>query len=105
MKISARNKFVGKVKKITHGTVELEVVIALPGGQEMVSVITETSVKFQAENRVARHRFHQGVQRHTGRALRSQRLRLQKDRTKPAQGTKKDLRIFCNLSEEKARRR
>ncbi|MGD1000437.1 MAG: TOBE domain-containing protein [Candidatus Brocadiia bacterium] len=46
MKISARNKFVGKVKHITHGTVNSEVIIALPGGQELVSVITETSVQY-----------------------------------------------------------
>ncbi len=46
MKISARNKFVGKVKKITHGPVNSEVIIALPGGQEIVSVITETSVQY-----------------------------------------------------------
>jgi len=46
MKISARNKFVGKVKQITHGTFNSEVIIALPGGQELVSVITETSVQY-----------------------------------------------------------
>lgn len=45
MKISARNVLKGKVKEITHGAVNSEVTIALPGGIEMVSVITKTSAK------------------------------------------------------------
>ncbi len=34
------------MKKFTHGTVNSEVIITLPGGQVMVSVITETSVQY-----------------------------------------------------------
>ena len=45
MNISARNKLVGKVRKITTGAVNAEVVITLPGGEEIVSVITKTSAK------------------------------------------------------------
>ena len=45
MNISARNKFVGQVSKITSGSVNSEVVIALSGGGEIVSVITKTSAK------------------------------------------------------------
>jgi molybdopterin-binding protein len=43
MKISARNVFKGKVKKIIHGSVNSEVYIELPGGVEIVSIITKTS--------------------------------------------------------------
>ncbi len=43
MKISARNMLKGKVKSITPGAVNSEVVIELPGGQEIVSVITNGS--------------------------------------------------------------
>ena len=45
MNISARNKLVGKVSKLTLGAVNAEVVITLPGGEEIVSVITKTSAK------------------------------------------------------------
>jgi len=45
MNISARNKLVGKITKITSGVVNAEIVIALPGGGEIVSVITKTSAK------------------------------------------------------------
>lgn len=45
MNISARNKLFGKIKKLTTGVVNAEVVIALPGGEELVSVITKTSAK------------------------------------------------------------
>ncbi len=45
MKISARNILKGKVKKIVHGAVNSEIVIALPGGVEIVSVITKESVE------------------------------------------------------------
>jgi molybdate transport system regulatory protein len=45
MRISARNKLHGQVKKITKGVVNAEVVVALPGGEEIVSVITTTSAK------------------------------------------------------------
>jgi molybdopterin-binding protein len=45
MKISARNKLFGKITKLTTGPVNAEVVIALPGGGEIVSVITKTSAQ------------------------------------------------------------
>ena len=43
MKLSARNVLKGKVKKVTTGAVNSEVVIELPGGAEIVSMITKTS--------------------------------------------------------------
>jgi molybdopterin-binding protein len=43
MKISARNMIKGKVKTLTHGAVNTEVVVELPGGTEIVSIITKTS--------------------------------------------------------------
>jgi molybdopterin-binding protein len=45
MKISARNTLKGTVKTITPGAVNTEVVIALPGGAEIVSVITKESAE------------------------------------------------------------
>jgi molybdopterin-binding protein len=45
MKISARNVFKGKVKSITPGAVNSEVTVALPGGVEVVSIITKRSTK------------------------------------------------------------
>jgi len=45
MQISARNKLFGQIRKITSGVVNAEVVIALPGGGEIVSVITRTSAR------------------------------------------------------------
>ena len=45
MTISARNKLLGKITKLTSGVVNTEVVIALPGGGELVSVITKASAK------------------------------------------------------------
>ena len=45
MKISARNTFKGVVKKIIPGAVNSEVIIELPGGIEIVSVITKSSVE------------------------------------------------------------
>lgn len=45
MKISARNVFKGKVKKIVNGAVNCEVVIQLPEGLEVTSIITKGSVK------------------------------------------------------------
>jgi len=45
MNISARNKIRGTVAKLTVGVVNAEVVIALPGGGELVSVITKASAK------------------------------------------------------------
>jgi molybdopterin-binding protein len=43
MKISARNMFKGKVKKVTAGPVNAEVIVELPGGTQIVSMITKTS--------------------------------------------------------------
>ena len=45
MKLSARNVLKGKVVKITKGAVNSEVVIELPGGTQVVSIITNSSVK------------------------------------------------------------
>jgi len=45
MKLSARNILKGKVKKITQGAVNSEVIIELPGGNEVVSIITKESVE------------------------------------------------------------
>lgn len=45
MKISARNVLQGVVKSINHGAVNSEVVIELPGGAEIVSVITKSSAE------------------------------------------------------------
>ncbi|NLK67413.1 MAG: TOBE domain-containing protein [Campylobacteraceae bacterium] len=44
MQISARNVFTGKVKKITEGMVNAEVVLELKDGVEISSVITKNSV-------------------------------------------------------------
>jgi len=43
MKISARNVIKGKIKKVNAGAVNSEVVIEIPGGAEIVSVITKGS--------------------------------------------------------------
>ena len=45
MKISARNMLKGKVKSIQAGTVNSEVTVELPGGQEIVSMITKGSAE------------------------------------------------------------
>ncbi|NMC80575.1 MAG: TOBE domain-containing protein [Chloroflexi bacterium] len=45
MKISARNVLKGKVKKVVPGAVNSEVTIELPGGAELVSIITKTSAE------------------------------------------------------------
>lgn len=45
MKISARNQFRGKVVSITSGAVNAEVTLAMPGGREIVAIITNDSVK------------------------------------------------------------
>lgn len=44
MKISARNVLIGKVKRVVRGAVNSEVTIELPGGTEIVSIITNQSV-------------------------------------------------------------
>ena len=43
MQFSARNAFKGKVKKLVNGPVNTEVTVDLPGGGEIVSVITRSS--------------------------------------------------------------
>jgi molybdopterin-binding protein len=45
MKLSARNAFKGTVKQIVHGAVNSEVVVELPGGLEIVSIITKHSAE------------------------------------------------------------
>jgi molybdopterin-binding protein len=43
MKISARNILKGKVKEVKPGVVNAEVTVELPGGIQVVSVITKES--------------------------------------------------------------
>jgi len=45
MKISARNILKGKIVKLVHGAVNSEVIIELPGGTRLVSIITNSSVE------------------------------------------------------------
>ena len=45
MKLSARNALKGKVKKIITGAVNSEVIVALSGGDEITSIITNDAVK------------------------------------------------------------
>ena len=45
MKLSARNVLKGKVVKIIHGTVNAEVTLELPGGTQVVAMITNESAK------------------------------------------------------------
>jgi molybdopterin-binding protein len=45
MKISARNVLKAKVKSIEAGAVNSEIIVSLPGGQELVSVITKGSAE------------------------------------------------------------
>ena len=45
MKISARNMLKGKIKRIKPGVVNTEVVIELPGGSDIVSIITKESAE------------------------------------------------------------
>jgi molybdopterin-binding protein len=45
MKTSARNMLKGVVKSVTHGAVNSEVVVALPDGTEIVSIITKGSAE------------------------------------------------------------
>ena len=45
MNISARNALKGKVKQIAPGAVNAEVTVELPGGAEVVSIITKTSAE------------------------------------------------------------
>ena len=45
MAISARNQLAGTVKSVKEGIVTAEVIVELADGQEIVSVITMTSVQ------------------------------------------------------------
>ncbi len=45
MKISARNTLKGTVKQVTPGAVNAEVIIEIPGGHQLVSIITIQSVR------------------------------------------------------------
>ncbi len=45
MRISARNTLKGTVKRVEHGAVNSEVTIELPGGVEVVSIITKDSAE------------------------------------------------------------
>ena len=45
MKISARNILKGNVVKVVRGAVNAEVTIELPGGTQLVSIITNSSVE------------------------------------------------------------
>jgi molybdopterin-binding protein len=43
MQLSARNVLKGKVIKIVRGAINSEVTIQLPGGEEIISIITNSS--------------------------------------------------------------
>jgi molybdopterin-binding protein len=45
MKLSARNLLKGRVVKIINGAVNSEVTLELPGGIQIVSIITKSSVE------------------------------------------------------------
>lgn len=45
MELSARNVLKGTVRSVKPGQVNSEVVIALPGGEEIVSIITKESAE------------------------------------------------------------
>ena len=45
MKISARNTLKGTIKKVEHGAVNSAVTVELPGGIEVVSIITKDSAE------------------------------------------------------------
>jgi len=45
MQISARNVLKGKVKKVTPGAVNSEIIVEVVGGVEMVSIITKSSAE------------------------------------------------------------
>ena len=45
MKISARNILKGKVKKMKTGSVNDEITVELPGGSEIISIITKSSAE------------------------------------------------------------
>jgi len=45
VKLSARNVLKGKVKSIKQGAVNSEIVVQLPGGHEITSIITKASAE------------------------------------------------------------
>lgn len=45
MKVSARNAFKGRISAIQHGGVNAEITLMLPGGDLLVAIVTEGSVK------------------------------------------------------------
>jgi molybdopterin-binding protein len=45
MQISARNVLKGRVKKVTPGVVNSEIIMEIAGGVEMVSIITKSSAE------------------------------------------------------------
>jgi molybdopterin-binding protein len=45
VKLSARNVLKGKVKNIQHGAVNSEIIVQLPGGIEIVSIITKIAAQ------------------------------------------------------------
>jgi molybdopterin-binding protein len=45
MQISARNVLKGRVKKVTPGAVNSEIILEIEGGLEMVSIITKSSAE------------------------------------------------------------
>jgi molybdopterin-binding protein len=45
MKLSARNILKGKIKEVKSGVVNSEIVLELPGGAQVVSIITKESAE------------------------------------------------------------
>ncbi len=45
MEISARNVLKGNVARVTHGAINSEVLVKLPGGAEIISIITKKSAR------------------------------------------------------------
>jgi len=45
MKLSARNVLKGTVTQVTHGAVNSEVILELPGGAQLVSIITRRAAE------------------------------------------------------------
>jgi len=45
VKLSARNVLQGRVKSVQHGAVNSEVIVQLPGGVEIVSIITKAAAQ------------------------------------------------------------
>ncbi len=45
MKISAHNSFKGKITNVVHGAVNAEVEITTPGGDKIVAIVTQESLK------------------------------------------------------------